>query len=210
MGLLESAGWIPKEVDTLEGVRELYHHDEPRFRGVFSKLHIMSLVEYDKVLLLDIDTLAVQSMDNLFKLEAPAATGRGPQDQYKHGDSIDGSCFFKGSLRNNPCSWQQAWGINAGVMLLRPDRRELDQMTFEVLDSKHPSHIAGKGPEQDYLSRYYADSWTHIGVEYNFQLHQMYHVVTELGCYHDARPRLMRQFLADPGRSGTDVRLVHY
>ena len=34
---------------------------------------------------------------------------------------------------------------------------------------------------KDYLSRYWADEWTHIGVEYNFQIHQMFNSLSP-GC----------------------------
>jgi len=153
----------------------------------------------------DIDTLAIKNMDKLFDLQAPAANGRGPQDMYKHGDPIEGSHFFRGSLVGNRRSWGQCWGINAGVMLMEPSEAELQQMLSEVLDPEHPSHVKGNGPEQDYLSRYWASCWTHISVEYNFQLHQMYHV---LHGRQDARPRLMRHFLHDP--NSTDIHLIHY
>ena len=45
----------------------------------------------------------------------------------------------------------------------------------QVADERHPEHIRGNGPEQDYLSRYFARDWRHIDVAYNFQLHQMYY-----------------------------------
>ena len=41
----------------------------------------------------------------------------------------------------------------------------------------HPEHIPGAGPEQDYLSRFYAPSWTHIGVAFNYQLHHVFIVL---------------------------------
>merc|ERR1719343_637014 len=138
-------------------------------------------------------------MDPLFELPAPAAMGRGPQDTVVHGDAIDGSGFFAGQRNFKP--WGQCWGINAGVMLMQPDPEEMRQMFAEVSDPSHPSHIRGNGPEQDYLSRYWADRWTHIGVDYNFQMHQMYHVLHPRGIS-DRRATLMRQFLQDPSSSG--------
>jgi len=204
--LLSQAGWKPQAVEAVQGVSELYNHGEPRFQGVFTKLRALGLLEYAKVLCLDIDTLALGSMDELFELPAPAANARGPQDDYRHGDGIDGSCFFLGGTGTRK-SWGQCWGINAGVMLLRPSEADLQQTLLEVLDPRHPSHVQGNGPEQDYLSRYWADSWTHIGVEYNFQLHQMYHVLHPRG-FQDARLQLMQRFVADPSRSG--IHLVHY
>lgn len=207
VGLLQRAGWKPRQVEPIDGVTELYNHGEPRFKGVFTKLRVLALRDYEKVLCMDIDTLATGSMDELFDLEAPAANGRGPQNEYNHGDPLDGTSFFRGGSVGNNKSWGQCWGINAGVMLLRPNEAELRQMTREVLDGRHPSHIRGNGPEQDYLSRYWANCWKHIGVEYNFQMHQMYHVLHERD-FEDSRCRLMRQFAADP--KSTDIHLIHY
>merc|ERR1719253_1470081 len=99
--------------------------------------------------------------------------GRGPWAGYRHGEPMDGRYFFSGT-REGPWSWGQSSGINAGVMLLKPCLETFRQCMEEVADAKHPEHVRGNGPEQDYLSRYYAGEWSHIDVAYNFQLHQMY------------------------------------
>lgn len=200
--LLDRVGWDCREVEAIQGVSELYNHGEPRFDGVFTKLRAMGLVEYEKVCLLDIDTLALSSLDQLFELQPPAAMVRGPRHGYQHGGRIEGRWFFGGKSPNK--SWGQASGINAGVMLFQPSQAELDQMLLEVLDPKHPSHVRGNGPEQDYLSRYWADRWSHIGVEYNFQLHQMYYALSPTFVQSAERS----QFLCDP--PGALLRLVHY
>jgi len=162
----------------------------------------LGLTEYDKVVLLDIDTLVLENIDDLFALPAPAAMARGPRHCYKHGDPIDGRYFFGGASYMR--SWGQRSGINAGVMLMEPNEKELQQMIEEVLDTQHPSHIKGNGPEQDYLSRYWAESWTHIGVEYNFQLHQLFYVLHPDYVHIAERVR----FLGD--NPGAGIRLVHY
>ena len=68
----------------------------------------------------------------------------------------------------------QATGINAGVMLLEPNRVLHELALREVVQELHPEHIPGAGPEQDYLSRMYAPYWSHISVKYNYQLHHLY------------------------------------
>ena len=49
--------WTLKEVDYIHATSALFGHDQStsRFAGVFTKLHALSLVEYDKVIMLDID-----------------------------------------------------------------------------------------------------------------------------------------------------------
>lgn len=200
--LMARAGWVAQDVEEVLGVRALYNHGEPRFERVFTKLQALGLTNYEKVLLLDIDTLALQNLDELFDLPAPAAMARGPKHGYQHGDLIDGRYFFGGASYVR--SWGQRSGINAGVMLLAPDTEDLKQMLQEVSDSQHPSHIKGNGPEQDYLSRYWASSWTHIGVEYNFQLHQLFYVLHPDYVRNGERA----QFLQGP--PGQGIRLMHY
>ncbi|CAE7485602.1 unnamed protein product [Symbiodinium sp. CCMP2456] len=176
--LLQKAGWCPRQVEYVEAVSRLYqrHCITGRFSDVFTKLRVFSLVEYDKILLMDADLLVCGVTDELFDLEAPAAMGRGPWSGYAHGEQINGSFFF-GGARSGPWGWGQSGGINAGVMLLKPSLDTLAHCLAEVADEKHPEHIRGNGPEQDYLSRYFASSWTHISVAYNFQLHQMYYAL---------------------------------
>ena len=191
--LLRRVGWHPVPVDHVQASEKLFANPTNRFAGVFTKLRVFGLVEYSKVLLLDSDLLVQESIDDVFELSAPAAMHRGVRCGYKHGEPIDGRFFFGGSRPgydyhspywsspeswgetvHGPWSWGQATGINAGVMLFRPDLETLKLCLSEVTDGTHPEHIPGGGPEQDYLSRFFAGEWRHISVAYNFQLHQMY------------------------------------
>jgi len=157
-----------------------FQDDQPhRFDKVFTKLRVLALTDFAKILLMDIDLIVMDNIDELFDLPAPAALRRGMNDSrwpLKTGDSVDGRPFFGGRDASNPkWSWGQGTGINAGVMLLQPSMTVLNDMLVEISEPNHPSHAQGNGPEQDYLSRYWADApWHYIGVEYNFQLHQMF------------------------------------
>eukprot|EP00747_Dinoflagellata_sp_TGD_P195049 gnl/TRDRNA2_/TRDRNA2_63168_c0_seq1.p1 gnl/TRDRNA2_/TRDRNA2_63168_c0~~gnl/TRDRNA2_/TRDRNA2_63168_c0_seq1.p1 ORF type:complete len:570 (-),score=99.56 gnl/TRDRNA2_/TRDRNA2_63168_c0_seq1:107-1816(-) len=172
-----------------------------RFANVFTKLHVLNLVEYSKVLMLDIDLLVRENIDHLFELPAPAAMVRGPEVGYVHGERIKGQYFFAGSWHED-YSWGQSSGINAGVMLLRPDAERFKQCLREVADKQHPEHIAGRGPEQDYLSRFFAGEWRHLSVAYNFQLHQMYYALSP--AYVSIADRV--EFLLNPER----IKVIHY
>ena len=58
----------------------------------------MGQAEYEKVLLLDIDTLVIERLDSLFELPAPAAMRRGVNHhawKAQHGKPIDGCYFFR-------------------------------------------------------------------------------------------------------------------
>ena len=164
--------WELKLVDHIEPSEGLFSTGKTgsRFTGVFNKLHALNLVNFDKVLLLDIDLTVLGCPDPLFNLDAPAALWRGQGQDIPHGCKISGRCFFGGPKDD----WQQTNGINAGVVLLEPNARNFAFCKEEVTSPMHPERIAGSGPEQDVLSRFFAAYWTHISVDYNFQIHHLW------------------------------------
>jgi len=179
---LLSALWECRVMEHVKACTEKlsFQDDQPhRFDKVFTKLRVLGLTDFAKVLMMDIDLIVLGNIDDLFELQAPAALRRGMNDNrwpLKTGDPIEGRPFFGGRDSSSAqWSWGQGTGINAGVMLLQPDQAVLDEMLTEIMEPNHPSHVRGNGPEQDYLSRYWADApWSYLGVEYNFQLHQMF------------------------------------
>ena len=62
---LQDLGWTVRDVAPLHsaGAQPLY----PRFDSVFAKLRAWQLTEFDKVVLLDADTLVLQNIDDLFE-----------------------------------------------------------------------------------------------------------------------------------------------
>ncbi|CAE7535266.1 unnamed protein product [Symbiodinium natans] len=166
--------WQLKEVNYIDGVEDLYVSKGNIFDGVFTKLAAWTLVEFEKVLLLDLDIIPFRPMDELFDLPCPAAMVRG-QGENEHGREVDGRRFFAGG-DNEDYPWGQTGGINAGVILLQPDAGVFQEMHSEVTCKNHPCHVAGNGPEQDYLSRFFASRrgspWHQISVAWNYQLHQ--------------------------------------
>ena len=168
--------WALREVDYIDGVESLYWQKGNGFDGVFTKLWAWNQTDIGKVLLLDIDTLPLKALDELFELDCPAAMVRGSGEGLQHGRAVDGSRFFAGEVAPEN-AWCQNGGINAGVILLKPDKDMFSQMFREVTCNDHPSHVRGAGPEQDYLSRFFAHrrgcQWHHIDVVWNYQLHHV-------------------------------------
>ena len=166
--------WQLHKVDYVDGVPDLYVSKGNIFDGVFTKLAVWTLKEFEKVLLLDLDIIPLKALDELFDLPCPAAMVRG-QGEDTHGVQVDGRRFF-GSEDYHDNPWGQSGGINAGLILLQPDCDVFKQMLSEVTCKNHPCHVAGGGPEQDYLSRFFAarkeSPWHHISVAWNYQLHQ--------------------------------------
>uniref|UniRef100_A0A7S4W6J3 Nucleotide-diphospho-sugar transferase domain-containing protein n=1 Tax=Alexandrium monilatum TaxID=311494 RepID=A0A7S4W6J3_9DINO len=164
--------WTLQQIDYIDGVEALYSCKGTAFDGVFTKLAAWGLEGYDKVLLLDIDVIPLRSPRPLFELKPPAALIRGNGDT-PQGSAVDGSGFFIGEGQGESC-WQQGGGINAGVILLRPCRRTLARMGAEVTAAIHPEHLPGRGPEQDYLTRFFASApWHSLDVRWNYQIHHV-------------------------------------
>ena len=166
--------WQLRKVEYIDGVSDPYVRKGNIFDGVFTKLAVWKLEDYAKVILLDLDIIPLKPLDELFQLPCPAAMVRGQGDD-KHGTKVDGRRFF-GTEDYKDYPWGQSGGINAGLILLEPDSKVFQQMLSEVTCNNHPCHVAGSGPEQDYLSRFFAarreSPWYHVSVAWNYQLHQ--------------------------------------
>ena len=128
-------------------------YDKSRFKDVFTKLRCLELDMYDKIILLDLDMLVLQNMDELFDLPTPSACYRGKVG-LTHGEIIPRKTAIK-------------YGINAGLMILKPDRKELDQI---LKDMQKPKLWKFKYPEQEYLSFHYAGKWRNVDIKYNYQV----------------------------------------
>lgn len=180
--------WQLREVSYLHGVDMLGKMDVNGWYGIFTKLRLFGLCEYSKVVFLDLDIFPRRSIDHLFELEAPAAMlkATGYFWQPQHSECLDGRRFFPTESWNCPHG-----GINAGIMVLVPDAEVEALMEKEVTDMWHPEHIYAQGPEQEYLSRFFADRWRHIHSRFNFQIFRL-----------DSTEPLMKFEVA--GRSATD------
>ncbi|CAD7954128.1 unnamed protein product [Amoebophrya sp. A120] len=209
--------WKCKEINHIEATdKGLFNgwKDQNRFCYVFTKLHALNQTEYEKVLVLDIDMCIRRNIDCLFDLPCPAAMQRGANNncKYAHGQSLNGANFFRKGLSGPEApkeneQWPEAFfqgtGINAGVMLFQPDAKRFQDVCTVVKTTRHPEHINTTAPEQDFLSRYFADyPWHNISVRFNFQLHQIFHNMNPLNCAERKR------YLDPIGR--LRIAVVHY
>jgi lipopolysaccharide biosynthesis glycosyltransferase len=136
--------------------------EQTRFRDVFTKLQALSLTEYDKILLLDLDMIVCRNIDHLFKLQPPAACLK--RFDYPYGKKIPSVMICK----TNPDGKKELTGsINAGLMLLKPDLKEWESIQSDI---KYNNNLYKfRYPEQDYLSLRYCECWTSITFNYNYQ-----------------------------------------
>jgi lipopolysaccharide biosynthesis glycosyltransferase len=203
--LLDKAGWKLEEYNDVPVSKKLFNENSSeRFARVFNKLHCMKLTQFRKVLLLDIDIVIDQDIKSLFTLSPPAGMQRGMRYScIPRGERCDGVTFFNGFCPHEK-SWGHGTGINAGVLLLEPNLETFKNMLQEVNDDNHPSHCQSAGPEQDYLSRYYADEFTSISLEDNFQMHQMFNALQP-----DQLETDRGSFLTDSAKQAS-IRVFHF
>lgn len=136
---------------------EIFSDKNTRFRDVFTKLECLNLIQYDKIILLDLDMIVSKNIDHLFKLPTPAACLK--KYYIPYGKLIPKNIICENNLL--------VGSINAGLMLLKPSKSEWDEIKKDI--NKNVQILKYKYPEQDYISLRYCGQWTSITFNYNFQ-----------------------------------------
>lgn len=144
-------------IDYVKVNPNIFLDEKTRFRDVFTKLRCLDLIQYEKIIILDLDMIITKNIDHLFNLNAPAACLK--KNYVPYGKRINPDTI---------CSDNKLVGsINAGLMLLVPDREEWLDIQNDILTNN--SLLKYRYPEQDYISLRYCNQWTSITFNYNFQ-----------------------------------------
>ncbi len=101
---LETQGWAVREIQPIANPNPVTQQMLPRFGAAYTKLRAWELVDFDKVVLLDADTLVLQNVDDLFTRPEIAA---GPD-------------FFLPDR------------FSSGVMVLEPRQSTFDRMVLRL------------------------------------------------------------------------------
>ncbi|CAM6105868.1 unnamed protein product [Calypogeia fissa] len=99
MDLLEADGWIVTQIELLANPNS---HRPARFWGVYTKLKIFNMTNYDKVVFLDADTIVTQTIEDLFECQKFCAN-------LKHSERL-----------------------NSGVMVVEPSSELFEDMLSKV------------------------------------------------------------------------------
>jgi Glycosyl transferase family 8 len=91
----------------------------PSWLPSYQRLALLKDTDFDKMLWLDADIVIMHNVDELFQLDPPAVT---------YGA---GTC-------------EKEWGVNGGVMLLRPDRQMYDDLLMYLREHQGATELEGK------------------------------------------------------------------
>jgi lipopolysaccharide biosynthesis glycosyltransferase len=138
---MKRLGWNICTVSPIEAL----HKPFGRFIDQFNKLHLWSLVEYDKVIYLDSDNLITDNIDQLLDLNLTSGNQIGVTRDYF------GTKFVE--------------GFNMGVFLIHPKIEEYLRLR-KLLDEDSVKYDTAQA-EQGFLNSIYKDQWEEIGIEYN-------------------------------------------
>ena len=155
---------------------------------VFTKIHILRLIEYEKVAIVDLDIIPIENYDSIFSINTPAGILEAPR--FNFGDNLE-----YGDAENEPfkksCKAGLKLGdliphkftdidkptgadINAGLLVLKPDIEEFNKIIKE-LQKPRREWFDKKGlriqkmdgtwensycfPEQNYLTKRWSGKW---------------------------------------------------
>eukprot|EP00397_Hematodinium_sp_SG-2012_P007567 GEMP01007614.1.p1 GENE.GEMP01007614.1~~GEMP01007614.1.p1 ORF type:complete len:630 (+),score=106.99 GEMP01007614.1:119-2008(+) len=162
--VLASSGWMLKGASFIYGAYSMFHESAKFPPEIFMKLHIFnpSLLPYEKVLFLDLDTIVRTDISYLFATETPAAV-----NNWKMGDvhDISREFLFKPGEVMDP----KETSFNAGVILVTPNRKLFDVLVQDITTpAKH--HSLTWTPEQSYLGTVFTGHLRHLTLDCNFEV----------------------------------------
>ncbi|CAF0981181.1 unnamed protein product [Rotaria sordida] len=140
------AGWYLWSVERINPPRFAIIYQ--RFHDQYTKLHIWSMIGYDRILYLDADTLVIHDINELL-------TGTIFED---HQDGLLGAVedVWQGEIGPN---------FNAGVLLIRPNMTIFNDMLIKIHNmAAYGSYWA----EQGFLNWYFKGSTGRLPLIYNF------------------------------------------
>jgi len=149
------------------------HYASAQFGEVWSKLRVWELTDYQRIVFLDADMLAVRNMDELFEL--PLAEGHiaachacrcNPNKIASYPSSWQPeACHYTWQERNEQPPAKLDLYLNGGFLVLTPDTQMAQHLVEKVAGITDLSRYPFS--EQDLLNEVFADRWTPLSYGYN-------------------------------------------
>eukprot|EP01013_Petalomonas_cantuscygni_P025640 TRINITY_DN47671_c0_g1_i1.p1 TRINITY_DN47671_c0_g1~~TRINITY_DN47671_c0_g1_i1.p1 ORF type:complete len:429 (+),score=46.57 TRINITY_DN47671_c0_g1_i1:84-1370(+) len=142
--ILQAAGWELREFVPVSSHRKELR--VARLVKAYQKLHAWSLTEFDTVLVLDADTLPLDSIGELFCVPVPSGSAYAAQDTWP-------------DMRPRP-------EHNSGVVLLAPSHRMHTELVA-VANADQPV-VNPRGGQQGMLNEFFSNRWLKLPDPYHF------------------------------------------
>jgi len=166
------------EVPYIEGIfhRKLSYKQEQHYGSfmtkIVTKLNVLKLVEYEKVMLMDADVIFQKNCDHLFNLQAPAGIWyfydhaskkpspkvREQLNNIKHGERVPRHFIEK--------AFESTFVVWGTTLLLKPDMNDYNNMISKVTQQGAGYRSCPSALEEQLFSEYYK-TWTAIDKSYN-------------------------------------------
>jgi len=133
----------------------------------YTKWNCLKLTQYEKVIFIDADQIALRDIDELFKLQAPAATfanpwiKHGPYKKLKHGHIVNPEEIRQG-LSN--------YVITGTIVLLKPSEEDFKEYCGGLENKVNGYPGCNSMLDEQTLTAFYLDKkvpWTYIDTNYN-------------------------------------------
>ncbi|MFB9375455.1 glycosyltransferase family 8 protein [Kineococcus gynurae] len=173
---LRDEGFLVRELPSLRPDDSLEtHYANARFAEVWTKLGAWNLTEFERLVVLDADMLAVAGMDELFSMDLPEGAPAACHACRCNPNRIPS---YPASWRPENCFYTYCRGVdhtqepdavdnyfNGGFLVIEPDRAVYDALV-ERLDDL--DDLAGyQFAEQDFLNEFFAGRWLPVPYVYN-------------------------------------------
>ena len=139
---------------TLRGKK--YRSEDKWLRFSLTKARMLKLTEYDKVLWMDADMIALANIDHLFSISAPAGICSSVRDHSSWHETRLPQLEVESAIQNN-------YGIYGCLMLLRPS---LEHYFLACSQPEIGDETTFMGPDEDFFTKLFQTQWTHIHTKY--------------------------------------------
>ena len=142
-------------------VRGMGYYNTIRWKNVWCKLWALRLIQYKKVLLLDVDMLIRSDISDLFELPAPSGAMWHKQTKLRPNTKIAREEYVYYDEDKNPFI---KYHINAGALLLTPDKATFDNF-ISWISNDFNVMTPGSMPEQEALTTFF--DWFSLNENFN-------------------------------------------
>ena len=175
---LAEAFWMFMPVSPIGLPKHLAGSEQHHLQGLCSKLQTLKLFDSDfckkdRILMVEAALLVRSNIDDMFAVQTPAAVMKEEEDT-SHVERRPDSRFSRRQWRkkSDESDNSNVGGIKGGVVLLKPDSEEYEQIIWGL----QQLHSSTKKAEQEFLNWFYERyvEWYDLPKMYNFETNELF------------------------------------